>query len=393
MEKKIIYLDNAATTAVDKRVLSEMIPYFSDKYANPATKWTSSISMEVDKAIEEARLNVSKLIHCKEKEIVFTSGGTESDNAAIKGIAFANRDKGNEIISSPIEHEAVLKTLETLESFGFRIRFVKVDSEGFVDPDEIRKTINRRTILVSIMHSNNEIGTIEPIKEIGKICREHDVYFHTDAVQTVGHIPINVEDDFIDLLSLSAHKFYGPKGVGALYIRSGVKIKPFMDGGGQENGMRSGTLNTTGIIGLGKACSIALEEMTVNEEKIRRIRNHLWDRICEEIPKVNINGPKDFLRRAPNNISFNISGIRNEPLLVALNQLGVIAGGGSACSAGGKHPSHVLKAIGVSDEDIFSVIRISLGKYNDENEVEVIVSRLKEVTKKLRELSPYWTED
>ncbi len=387
----VVYLDNAATTAVDERVVKKMLPYFSEKCANPATKWTSSLSKEVDFAMEEARKSVARIINSEVDEIYFTSGGTEADNTALKGIAFSNMNRGNEIISTPIEHEAVLKSLYALEKFGFEIKFVRVDPKGFVDPMEIVKMINGKTILISVMHANNEIGTIEPIREIGMVCRERDIYFHTDAVQTVGHLKIDVKNDYIDLLSLSGHKFYGPKGVGAIFVRNGVKIQSFMDGGGQEKGMRSGTLNTTGIVGLGEASRIAFEEMEETEEKIKNIRNKLWERIQNEIPKVYLNGPDGEMRIA-NNLSFNIIGIRNEPLLVALNERGIIAGGGSACSAEEKNPSHVLESIGVRKDDIFSVIRISLGKYNKETEIDTIVYNFKEVVKQLREMSPFWTE-
>jgi len=389
--ESVVYLDNAATTAVDERVVKKMLPYFSEKYANPATKWTSSLSKEVDFAVEEARMSVAKIINSEVDEIYFTSGGTEADNTALKGIAFSNMNRGNEIISTPIEHEAVLKSLYALEKFGFEIKFARVDSKGFVDPMEIVKMITQKTILISVMHANNEIGTIEPIREIGMICRERNIYFHTDAVQTVGHLKINVKNDYIDLLSLSGHKFYGPKGIGAIFVRNGVKIQSFMDGGGQEKGVRSGTLNTTGIVGLGEAARIAFEEMEETEEKIKNIRNKLWERIQNEIPKVYLNGP-DGETRIANNLSFNIIGIRNEPLLVALNERGIIAGGGSACSAEGKNPSHVLESIGVRKDDIFSVIRISLGKYNKETEIDTIVYNFKEVVKQLREMSPFWTE-
>ncbi len=393
MKRKIIYLDNAATTPVDPRVFKKMKPYFNEKFANPATKWTSSLSFEVEKMVEDARRHVAKLINADAEEIYFTSGGTESDNAAIKGIAFANQDKGNEIISSPIEHEAVLKTLETLEEFGFKIRFLKVDSRGFVDPDDLKRLINQKTILVSVMHANNEVGTIEPIKDIGRVCREMNVYFHTDAVQTAGHLEIDVKEYFIDLLSLSAHKFYGPKGVGALFVRKGIKVKPFMDGGGQERGMRSGTLNTTGIIGLGEAARIAYEEMKETEMRIAEIRNKLWTHISEKIPRVYINGPPVNDRRIANNLNFIVEGIRNEPLLVALNEIGIIAGGGSACSASEKKVSHVLKAIGVKENDLFSVIRMTLGKSNSEEEIDFIVEGFKSIINNLRKLSPYWLEE
>jgi cysteine desulfurase len=390
--ERLVYLDNAATTPVDERVLDKMSPFFTNHFANPQTKWTSSLSRYVDEEINIARDNVAKLIGANNNEITFTSGGTESDNAAVKGVAFANYEKGNEIISTPIEHEAILKSLEALESFGFRIKFVKVDSKGFVDPESIKRLITKKTVLVSVMQANNEIGTIEPIVEIGRICKEKGVYFHTDAVQTAGHIHINVDDLNVDLLSISSHKFYGPKGVGALYIRKGVKIKPFMDGGGQENGLRSGTLNTTGIIGLGEAARLALEEMDENEGKIKKFRDLLWANIQSSISKIYLNG-SDFDRRLSNNLNIVIQGIRNEPLLVALNEHGIMAGGGSACSSGSNKPSHVLKSIGVKGSDIFSALRITIGKFNKIADIEYVVRSLKEIVLSLRELSPFWEGD
>ncbi|MEA3313360.1 MAG: cysteine desulfurase family protein [Caldisericota bacterium] len=386
---RIIYLDHAATTPVDKRVFKKMKPYFTELFANPATRWTSSISKKVDEAIEEARKNVAVLINALPEEIIFTSGGTESDNTALKGVAFANKDKGNEIITTPIEHEAVLKTAESLQDFGFVIKYVPVDREGFIDPDDVKKLITSKTILVSIMHANNEIGTIEPIREIGAICREKNVLFHTDAVQTIAHLPVDVEQMNIDLLSLSSHKFYGPKGVGALYIREGVPIAPYMDGGGQERGFRSGTLNSVGIIGLGEAAKLGKEEQKQRENHIAKLRDIFLARILEEISAVYLNGPEGD-RRLPGNISIIIPGIRNEPLLVILNEKGIIAGGGSACSASKTNPSHVLQAIGIPEEDIFSVVRITIGKDNKQEDIDFVVKNIKEVTNQLRALSPFW---
>lgn len=386
---KVIYLDNAATTPVDRRVLEKMLPFFSEKFANPATKWTSSLSKEVDDYIEEARENIANLLNADVEEIYFTSGGTESDNAAIKGIAWANRDKGSEIISTHIEHEAVLRPLETLARQGFTIKFVPVDSKGFVYPDEVKKLITKHTILISIMHANNEIGSIEPIEEIGKIARENGIYFHTDAVQTVGHVPVDVKAMNIDLLSLSAHKFYGPKGVGALFVRRNTNIAPFMEGGGQERGLRSGTLNSTGIVGLGEAAKIAKAEMAFNEERIRKIRDTLFENIQREIPEVYLNGAEGE-KRLSGNLNFVIKGIRSEPLLTTMNERGIVIGGGSACSAGSKEPSHVLRAIAVPDDDLFSGIRMTIGKFNSEDEVVPIVINLKDAVKKLRDLSPFW---
>lgn len=386
---KLIYLDNAATTKVDERIIQKMFPFFTEKYANPATKWTSSLSKEVDFYVEQARADVAHLIGAEPEEIFFTSGGTESDNTALKGIAMANQERGNEIISTKIEHEAVLKPLSTLERMGFVVKFVNVDKYGFVDPDEVKKLISKKTLIISIMHANNEIGTIEPIKEIGKISKENEIYFHTDAVQTVGHIRINVKEMNIDLLSLSAHKFYGPKGVGAIYIRKGTKIKPFMEGGGQENGIRSGSLNTTGVVGLGEAAKIAEKEMDSDDARIKDMRNLLWKKIEGSIPKVFLNGPQ-MGERLSGNLNFLIEGIRNEPLLVLLNERGIIAGGGSACSAGSKEPSHVLKTIGIRPEDYFSSIRITIGKFNSKDEIDPIVNNLIDCVKKLRELSPFW---
>ena len=345
----------------------------------------------MDTYVEQARSDVANLIGAESDEIFFTSGGTESDNTALKGVALANREKGNEIISTKIEHEAILKPLETLAEMGFSIKFVNTDKYGFFNPDEVKKLVSKKTILISIMHANNEIGTIEPVEEIGKLAKEYEIYFHTDAVQTVGHLPINVKEMNVDLLSLSAHKFYGPKGVGAIYIRKGTRIEPFMEGGGQENGLRSGTLNTTGIIGLGEAAKIAKKEMELDDLKVKNIRNSLWKKIKEQIPEVFLNGP-EMDKRLSGNLNFLIKGIRNEPLLVSLNERGIIAGGGSACSAGSKEPSHVLKSIGINPEDYFSGIRMTIGKFNREEEIDTIVENLKDCVNKLRELSPFWKE-
>ena len=285
----------------------------------------------------------------------------------------------------------MLKSAERLHELGFVVKYASVDSKGFVDPDEIRKLITEKTLLVSVMHANNEIGTIEPIEEIGKICKEKGVYFHTDTVQTAAHIPINVEKMNIDLLSISSHKFYGPKGVGALYVRNGTKIIPYMDGGGHESGFRSGTLNTTGIIGLGEASRIGKEEQGKRESYIKELRDTLIQKVMEEIPAVYLNGPGDN-KRLPGNVSLIIQGIINEPLLVALNERGIIAGGGSACSAGKKKPSHVLTSIGVAAGDLSSVIRMTLGKDNKKEDIDFIVESIKEITKGLRNLSPFWEE-
>lgn len=361
-----VYLNNAATTRVDGRVLYRFSKYFRNLYENPMTSIYSPGAREVEEEMEKARREVADLINASGKEIYFTSGGTESDNWAIKGVCLSNWDKKGEIISTPIEHSAVLSSLKRVKGWGFDVKFLSVDKFGMIDPDEVKKLITKKTILISVMHANNEIGTIEPIKEIGKIAREKGVLFHTDAVQTAAHIPIDVEDMNVDLLSMSAHKFYGPKGIGALYIREGVKIEPFMDGGHQERGFRAGTHNVPGIIGMGEAARIGLNEMDREMKEVSELKRYIMERF-ERIEGIYLNGHPE--RRLPGNINISIEGVKAETMLLYLGINGIIVSAGSACSAKEKTPSHVLKAIGIPEKLYYNTIRISLGKFNTPEEI------------------------
>lgn len=380
-----VYLNNAATTKVDGRVLFKMSKYYSELFENPMTSNYSPLAKNVENEMEIARENVSRLINSKKEEIYFTSGGTESDNWAIKGFALSNWDKKGEIISTPIEHMAIIKTLETVKKCGFEIKFLPVDKYGMVDPNDLKRLITKKTILVSIMHANNEIGTIEPIEEIGKICKENGVIFHTDAVQSACHIDIDVNKMNVDLLSISAHKFYGPKGVGALFIRKNVNISPFMDGGHQENELRSGTHNSPGIIGLGEAVRIGINEMEEEKKNIIFLRKMLEERF-KNIEGIRINGHPD--KRLPNNLSITIDKVNAETMLTYLAINGIIVSAGAACSAKEKTPSHVLKAIGLSDELAHNTLRISLGKFNYIKEIEYFIEVFEYGLKKFREMAP-----
>lgn len=380
-----VYLNNAATTKVDGRVLFKMSKYYSELFENPMTSNYSPLAKNVEDEIEIARENVAKLINAKKEEIYFTSGGTESDNWAIKGIASSNWDKKGEIISTPIEHMAIIKTLETVKKWGFEIKFIPVDKYGMVDPNDLKRLITKKTILVSIMHANNEIGTIEPIEEIGKICKENGVIFHTDAVQSACHIDIDVDKMNVDSLSISAHKFYGPKGVGALYIRKGINISPFMDGGHQENELRSGTHNSPGIIGLGEAVRIGINEMEEEKKNIIFLRKMIEEKL-KTIEGIRINGHPD--NRLPNNLSITIDKVNAETMLTYLAINGIIVSLGAACSAKEKTSSHVLKAIGLSYELAHNTLRISLGKFNYVKEIEYFIEVFEYGLKKFREMAP-----
>ncbi len=380
-----VYLNNAATTKTDGRVLFKMSKYYSELFENPMTSNYSPLAKNVEDEMENSRENVAKLLNAKRDEIYFTSGGTESDNWAIKGVALSNWDKKGEFISTPIEHMAVLKTLETVKKWGFDIKFLPVDKYGMVDPNDLKNLITKKTLLVSVMHANNEIGTIEPIEEIGKITKENGVIFHTDAVQSFCHIDIDVNKMNIDLLSISAHKFYGPKGVGALYIRKGIDISPFMDGGHQENELRSGTHNSPGIIGLGEAVKIATEEMEEEKKSVLFMKKMIEDRV-KNIEGININGHPE--KRLPNNLSLTINRVNAETMLTYLAVNGIIVSAGSACSAKEKSASHVLKTIGLPDELAHNTIRISLGKFNLVKEIEYFNEVFEYGVKKFREMAP-----
>ena len=380
----MIYLDNAATTKVNKKVLESMMPYFSEIYCNPSAAYSFATNGRI--AIEEARNHAAKLIGASDMEIYFTSGGSESDNWAIKAVAESFSDKGKHIITTKIEHHAVLHTCEYLERHGFDITYLNVDSDGKVRLDELKKSIREDTILISVMTANNEIGTIQPVAEIGKIAHEKGILFHTDAVQAYGHIPINVDEMNIDLLSASGHKFNGPKGVGIMYIRKGVKIRSFIHGGSQERGRRAGTYNVPGIAGLGTAAKLAMENMAKRAEKEKELRDYFIDRISAEIPYTVLNGHRED--RLPNNINFCFRFVEGESVLIMLDQVGICASSGSACTTGAIDPSHVLRAIGLSDEMAHESLRLTLSYENTKEEIDTVVGELKRIVERLRGMSP-----
>ena len=379
----MIYLDNAATTKVNKKVLESMMPYFSEIYCNPSAAYSFATKGRI--AIEEARNYAAKLIGASDMEIYFTSGGSESDNWAIKAVAESFSDKGKHI-TTKIEHHAVLHTCEYLERHGFDITYLNVDSDGKVRLDELKKSIREDTILISVMTANNEIGTIQPVAEIGKIAHEKGILFHTDAVQAYGHIPINVDEMNIDLLSASGHKFNGPKGVGIMYIRKGVKIRSFIHGGSQERGRRAGTYNVPGIAGLGTAAKLAMENMAKRAEKEKELRDYFIDRISAEIPYTVLNGHRED--RLPNNINFCFRFVEGESVLIMLDQAGICASSGSACTSGAIDPSHVLRAIGLSDEMAHESLRLTLSYENTKEEIDTVVGELKRIVERLRGMSP-----
>ena len=378
-----VYMDHASTTPMDREVFEAMKPYFLEKYGNASS--LHSFGMEAKEALEKSREMVANLIGADADEIIFTGGGTESDNLAIKGIAF-KAGRGH-IITSSIEHPAVLETCRFLEKKGFKVTYLPVDKYGMVNPEDVENAIEKDTILITIMHANNEIGTIEPIEEIGKIASEKGILFHTDAVQSVGKLPINVKKINVDLLSISAHKIYGPKGVGALYIRKGTKIDAIIHGGGHERGLRSSTENIPGIVGLAKACSLAGERMEVDVKKMKRLRDILIKGVLE-IEESYLNGHPE--KRLPNNAHFYFKGIEGESLILMLDDAGIAASTGSACSSKKLTASHVLLAIGLKPEDAHGSLRLTLGRENTEEEVEYVLETLPKIVKKLREISPMW---
>lgn len=382
---RFIYLDHNATTPTDPRVVEAMKPYFSEEYGNPSSIY--KFAQEAREALEVARAKVARILNAKPEEIFFTSGGTEADNFAIKGIAYANKEKGNRIITSKIEHHAVLNTCKWLEKQGFKVTYVDVDRYGIVDLDEIKSAITDKTILITIMHANNEIGTIEPIREISKIAKERGVYFHTDAVQTVGKIPIDVSELDIDLLSLSGHKFYGPKGVGALFIRKRTKIDSLLHGGYHERNRRAGTENIPGIVGLGKACEIAMEEQEKEEKKLKALRNRLEKAIVEKIGDVVINGHPE--QRLAGTLNICVKYVEGESMLLNLDFEGITASSGSACTSGSLEPSHVLLALGIPPEVAHGSLRFSLGRDNTEEDIDRVIEFLPPIVEKLRAMSPF----
>lgn len=386
--KRLIYLDNAATTRTDPRVVQEMLPFFSEYYGNPSSVYEfSSISK---KAVVQARQTIADSIGAKLQEIYFTAGGSESDNWAIKAAAEAYQDKGRHIITSKIEHHAVLHTCQYLEKRGFSVTYLDVDENGIVKLEELEKAIRPDTILISIMFANNEIGTLEPIKEISRIAREHGILFHTDAVQAYGHLPINVDEYGIDMMSASGHKINGPKGIGFLYIRTGVKIRSFVHGGAQERKRRAGTENVPGIVGLGKAAQLAVETMNERASKEIQLRNYLMDRIMAEIPYTRINGHRE--NRLPNNCNFAFQFIEGESLLIMLDMAGICGSSGSACTSGSLDPSHVLLAIGLPHEIAHGSLRLTLSEENTKEEMDYVVSEVKRIVERLRGMSPLYED-
>lgn len=378
---KIRYFDHAATTYVKEEVLNAMIPFFTIEYGNASSMYSKG--RETKKAIHLAREKVAKVINCKPKEIYFTSCGSESDNLAIKGVCYKNKQKGNHIITTKIEHPAVLHTCQTLEKQGFEVTYLNVDSNGCISLYELENAIKENTILISIMTANNEIGTIQPIKEIGQIAKKHNIIFHTDSVQAIGNIKIDVEEMNIDLLSMSAHKFYGPKGVGALYVREGITIQRIQDGGHQEKNKRAGTENVPGIVGLGKAIELAYENIEKYNEKLITLREDYFSQIQEKIPNIKING--DRTKRLPGNANISFVGIEGEELLLKLDERGICCSTGSACSSGMPNPSHVLLAIGLPKELAYSSLRITIGEENTKEDIDFLVEQLAELVPMLRE--------
>jgi cysteine desulfurase len=377
-----IYLDNHATTPVDPRVLDEMLPYFSEQFGNAASR-NHSFGWAADEAVKIARQRATNLLGASPDEIVFTSGATESDNLAIKGVAEAYRGKGNHIITATTEHKAVLDSCHHLEQSGFRVTYLPVQTNGLIDLAALERALDDQTILVTIMAANNETGTLQPIAEIGKLCRQRGVTFHTDAAQAAGKIPLNVEEQNIDLLSISAHKLYGPKGVGLLYVRNGVTLSPIIDGGGHERGMRSGTLNVPGVAGLGKACEICQLEMPQESARTAALRDRLRDKILASLDGVAINGSSE--RRLAGNLNISFAGIEGEELLTALD--GIAVSSGAACTSAHIEPSYVLKALGLSDELAQASLRFGIGRVNTEAEIDYVAGRVIEAVRQLRDLS------
>ncbi len=384
-----IYMDNHATTPMDRRVLDAMLPYFTEKFGNPGSR-NHAFGWEAEAAVDQAREQIARLINAKAKEIIFTSGATESDNLALKGVVEFYKEKGDHIVTAPTEHKAILDTCKALERKGSaRVTYLPVDRFGLVDPDDVRRAITDKTILVSLMYANNEIGTIQPIHEIARITRERGVLFHTDATQGVGKLPVDVEAMGIDLMSFTAHKIYGPKGAGALYVRARnprVRLSPMIDGGGQERGMRSGTLNVPGIVGLGRACELAGELLESEGEQILRLREKLRHGIMSRLDEVYLNGHP--LQRLPGNLNLSFAFVEGESLLMGLKDIAVSSG--SACTSATLEPSYVLKALGVGDELAHTSIRFGLGRFNTEEEVAHVAERVVQEVTRLREMSPLY---
>lgn len=386
--EKLRYFDHAATTATKEEVVKEMLPYFTLNFGNASSVY--SIGRRSKKAVENAREKVAHAISAGAKEIYFTSCGSESDNLAIKGVAYANRERGNHIITTKIEHPAVLHTCQNLEKQGFKVTYLNVDSEGLISLRELEEAITEKTILISVMFANNEIGTIEPIREIGEIAKKHNIYFHTDAVQAVGNVKIDVNELNIDLLSMSAHKFYGPKGMGALYVRQGVEFEKIQDGGHQEKNKRAGTENVAGIVGLGKAIELVYKNFDEYNKKLTELRDYYILQVEEKIPYIKLNGHRT--KRLPGNANISFRFVEGEALLLNLDMKGICASSGSACTSGSLDPSHVLIAIGLSKEVAYSSLRTTFGDDNTKEDVDFLVNALVEVIERLRNMSPEYKE-
>jgi len=383
-----IYMDNHATTPVDPRVIETMLPYFNETFGNAASR-NHEFGWKAEEGVEHGREQVAKLVGATPKEIIWTSGATESDNLAIKGVAEMYREKGNHIITQVTEHKAVLDTCKRLEKYGFEVTYLPVQKDGRVDLDELRKAITSKTILVTIMYANNEIGVVQPVAEIGAIAKEKGVFFHSDGVQAAGKIPVDVNKDNIDMLSMSGHKLYGPKGVGALYVRRRnprVQLAAIIDGGGHERGMRSGTLNVPGIVGFGKACELCQQEMPAESARMRGLRDRLKESIFTQLDEVYVNG--SMVYRLPNNLNISFAYVEGESMLMGINDIAVSSG--SACTSATLEPSYVLKALGVGEDLAHTSIRFGLGRFNTEEEVDYVSARVVETVKRLRELSPLY---
>jgi cysteine desulfurase len=385
---KTIYLDNAATTAVKPEVLEAMLPYFTEDYGNPSS--VHDFGAQCNVACDNARKKIAKVLNSKENEIYFTAGGTESDNWAIKSVALAKREKGKHIITSKIEHHAIMNTCEFLAREGYDITYLDVDDQGIISLDALKAAIRPDTILISIMYANNEIGAIQPIKEIGEIARSKGILFHTDAVQAFGHVPIDVEKENIDLLSASGHKIHGPKGIGFLYMKNGVKLPPFIHGGHHERGRRAGTLNVPGIVGIGKAAEIAEKDLAKNTEYVTKLRDRLTKGLLEEVPYTKLNGHPT--KRLPGNVNISFRFVEGESLLMLVDEKGISASTGSACASGSLDPSHVLLAIGLPHEIAHGSLRFSISEANTAEEIDYTIKSVKEVVERLRSMSPLYED-
>lgn len=383
-----IYFDHAATTPVKPEVLDVMIPYFTQNFGNPSSVY--QIAQYNKKAVDDARESIANAIGARPNEIFFTSGGTEADNWAIKGTAARKNRKGNHIITTNIEHHAVLHTCEYLEKHGYEVTYLEVDKNGLITPEQVEAAIKDTTILISVMYANNEIGTIMPIKEIGAIAKAHDVTFHTDAVQAVGQVEIDVNELGLDLLSLSAHKIYGPKGIGVLYIRRGVRLCPLIHGGAQERGRRGGTENVPGIVGLAKALELSYADLDNKNNKIRGIRDYIIDRVLKEIPHARLNGHKE--KRLPNNVNISFEFVEGESLLLLLDMSGIAASSGSACTSGSLDASHVMLGIGLPHEEAHGSIRVTLGEANTMEEADRLLEVLPKIVQRMRDMSPLYED-